>query len=103
MLNAVSGAVESSVPADADGADAWMLAVSSLDMMLTNLGVVEAPVTSTVHLVDVGGLGMSIRMAGEQIVGAVTFDGSLRLLNVAHDPVPNLLELMTTILVKAST
>lgn len=98
----VSGAIESTVPADADGADAWMLAVSSLDMMLTNLGVVEPPATSTVRLVDIGGLGMSIRMAGEQIVGAVTFGGSLRMLNVAHDPVPGLLDLMTAVLLKAS-
>jgi len=99
---AVSGAVESTVPADADGADTWMLAVSSLDMMVTNLGVVEAPATSTVRLVDIGGLGMSIRMAGEQILGAVTFGGSLRMTNVAHDPVPGLLDLIAAVLLQAS-
>jgi len=79
-----------------------MLAVSSLDMMLTNLGVVEAPATSTVRLVDIGGLGLSIRIAGEQILEAVTFGGSLRMLNVAHDPVPGLLDLMAAVLLKAS-
>lgn len=100
---AVSGAVESTVPADADGADGWMLAVSSLDLMVTNLGVIDAPPTSTVRLVDIGGLGMSIRMAGEQILGAVTFGGSLHMTNVSHDPVPGLLDQMAAVLLTAST
>ncbi len=101
-LVAVSGVIEATVPVDADGADAWMLAVSSLDAMVTNLGVIEPPVTETVRLVDITGPAMSIRMAGEQIIGVATFAGSLRMVNVAHDPVPGLLDRLAGILLENS-
>lgn len=99
---AASGAMESTVPVDADSADAWMPAVSSLDAMVTNLGVIAPPVISTVRLVDIYGPTMSIRMAGEQIIGVATFARSLRMVNVAYDPVPDLLDRMTDNLLEAS-
>lgn len=89
-------------PDDADAGEAGMLALSSMDMMLTNLGVVDLPSGDQIHPLTLWGPVMSTRIAGEQVVGAVTSGGQLQLTCTTHDPVPDLLADLAAALVLGS-
>lgn len=88
----VTRALEAAVPHDADGGDAVMLAIGSLDAMITNLGALTAPATSGTALVSVEGISMSSRFAGEQILGVTTLEGAMHLTNTTHDPIPRFVQ-----------
>lgn len=86
-----------------DEAVAGMLAMTRVDAMLTNLGIVELKETTMNDVIDREGvnfppvislraLAMSTEISGEQVVGALTYRGQLRLTNTSHEPVPGLLE-----------
>lgn len=85
-------ALKAAVPHNADGGDAVMLAIGSLDAMITNLGVLTVPATTGTVLVSVEGIAMSSRFAGEQIVGVTTVAGAMHLTNTTHDPVPRFVQ-----------
>lgn len=67
--------------------DAVMLAIGSLDAMITNLGVLTGPATTGTVLVSVEGIAMSSRFAGEQILGVTTLGGAMHLTNTTHEPI----------------
>lgn len=99
---AASDALRTNLPGDADAGEALMLAITSMDMMVTNLGVVDVPETGPLHVTGVEGLTMSVRIVGEQILGVLTFAGRLRMTNTTHDPVPHLLRDIAGVLSEAS-
>ena len=78
--------------ADADGGAAGMMAASSLDMMLTNLGRVTFAASGPIEVTAIYGLVMVVGFVDEQILGVTTFRDRLRMTNVTHAPIPGLLD-----------
>ena len=76
-------------PTTADEAEEAMLAATTADIEITNLGVTRASTLGQeVHAL--WGPAMTTQVAGEQILGVVTHGDVLRMVNVTHDPIANL-------------
>jgi len=88
---ATSAAMQANLPPDPDAAEAGMLAIGSSDTYLTNLGVVDLPDSGPLHVVALEGLAMSVHIVGEQVLGALTYRGELRMTNVTHAPIRSFL------------
>jgi len=99
---ATSASMQANVPPDPDAAEAGMLAIGSSDVYLTNLGVVDLPDSGPLHVVALEGLAMSLQIVGEQVLGALTYRGELRMTNVTHAPIPSFLRDVAQVLRDAS-
>jgi hypothetical protein len=86
-----SAAIAAHPAHSAQEAEDGMLAASSLDMMVTNLGRIELGRTGPIEVSAIYGLAMVVHLVGEQILGVITYRGRLRMTNTTHDPVPGLL------------
>ncbi|MEW2546839.1 hypothetical protein AB0910_13850 [Streptomyces sp. NPDC047002] len=100
-VKAASAMAEQYAPRDPEQGEQGMLALCSLDMMLTNLGVVDLGDGSDVRATGFEGLGMSVHIEGEQILGVSTFAGELHMTNTAFDLVPKLLDQIVELLDEA--
>lgn len=76
-------------PATADGAEEAMLAATTADIEITNLGVTRESTLGR-DVQALWGPTMTTQVAGEQILGVVTHGDVLRMVNVTHDPTANL-------------
>lgn len=85
-------------PKNPEEGENLMLALCGLDMMLTNLGVVDLQLDGAVRPTGFEGLGMSVHIEGEQILGVSTFAGELHMTNTTFDPIPRLLDSIATLL-----
>ncbi len=85
-------ALESVTPSNPEEATAGMLAISSMDMMISNTGVVRFPEDTEVRCVGLTALSMTVQIAGEVVLGAATFDGRLSLTLTTREDLPGLLE-----------
>ena len=98
MDNAQRLAVE--VPETPEQATQGMLAISSLDLMLTNLGVVDLP-DGDVRCVGLVGPCMTVQIVDEVIVGVTTFDGRMTLTAATRADLPGLLDGIVAPLLRA--
>lgn len=89
-MQATAIAVSAGAPHASDEAEAIMAASLSVDLELSNLGVVALPggEGDAVRVTAVDGPVLDTRIAGQQVIGALTCNGELRLCHLAHEPVP---------------
>lgn len=99
VLASIAGAISSAAPADPDAAERGMAAVSSRELMLTNLGVIDFPTTASaaVSVIGLEGLAQTTHI-DQNVLGAVTFGGELHMTNVSESPLPAFLDHMTALL-----
>lgn len=93
LARAAALALASLRPADAREAEAALLAATSADIEITNLGIVES---LSCNAEAVWGPSMVTQVQGERVMGVVTYAGALRITVTGHDGVRGLATDMTT-------
>lgn len=76
-------------PTTADGAETLMLAATTADIEITNLGVTASPPQSIKAL---WGPTMTTQVENEHVLGVITHDGVLRMVNTTHNPIQGLVD-----------
>lgn len=90
-IKRASAALAARPPRDPQEAEDGMLAVASLDLMITNLGRVSFPSGGPFEMTAIPGDRDDRPPRGEQILGVTTYRGRLRMTNTTQDPFPGLL------------
>ncbi|MDJ0392437.1 hypothetical protein QMK17_03700 [Rhodococcus sp. G-MC3] len=87
-------------PTTADDAETLMLTATTADIEITNLGV-TAPTHQNIE--TLWGPTMTTQVENEQILGVITHDGVLRMVNTTHNPIEGLIEGIHANIVDACT
>jgi hypothetical protein len=92
----VSAAIEQFIPAEvtAAGAAGFVQQALSCETLMSNLGVLDVPVSGAVQVAAVWGPIMLGRFQDESMLGIATLHGQLRLVYVSPAPIPDFLPLV---------
>lgn len=102
-VQAVATGMTGGAPYTPQIAEAAMTAELSTEVELSNLGVIDLPHGGPVEVVAVDGPLLATQISGQQVIGAVTFRGQLRMTNLSYTPVPGLLEDIASVIRSQST
>jgi NRPS condensation-like uncharacterized protein len=100
---ATASAAASLLPAGSSAAAAaeFVEAAASYEVMVTNVGVVDLDGPGSVHATAVWGPLISNHFAGEKVLGAATYNGSLRLTLATYEDSPSFLSDLRNVLASA--